>query len=329
MSIKILGTGAYMPQKIVTNDDLAKVMDTSDEWIRQRTGIGERRYVEDETCVDIATKASKMAIENAGLEPKDIDIIIVATCTPDNYCPSVACSVQENLEAVNAVSFDISAVCTGFIFALKTGFSLLKSDEYKNALIIGSEVMSKLINFENRNTAVLFGDGAGAAIISKSEDNEGIKDIFIKTDGNGSEFIKMPALSPLKNIDFDNNKFSYMTEVTRDIFMEGREVFKFATSIMVSMVKDILEKHNMDISEVKYIVPHQANIRIISHSAKKLNVDSKVFYTNIESYANTSAASIPIALNEMNEKGLLNRGDNIILLGFGGGLTFGSALIKW
>lgn len=329
MNMKVLGTGAYLPEDVVTNDDLAKIMDTSDEWIRQRTGIGERRYAIDKTCVELATKAGKKAIENSKLNVSDIDIIIVATCTPDSFCPSVACSVQERLKAVNAVSFDISAVCTGFIFALKTGISLLKTDEYKNALIIGSEVMSKLINFDNRSTAVLFGDGAGAVVISKGEFDEGVQDVFIKTDGSGSEFIKMPALSPLKKLNLSTKEILYKEEYIRDIFMEGREVFKFATSIMVSMVNDILKKHEINISDIKYIVPHQANNRIISHSAKKLKVNNDVFYTNIESYANTSAASIPIALNEMNEKGLLKKGDNIILLGFGGGLTFGSALIKW
>lgn len=329
MSIRFIGTGYYLPEKVVYNDDLAKIMDTSDEWIRQRTGIGERRIALDESCTSLASKAGEMAIKNAGLSPSDIDVIIVATCTPDYFCPSVACSVQENLLAKNAVAFDISAACTGFIFALKTGVSLLETNDYKNALIIGAEVMSKLINFENRNTAVLFGDGAGAVVISKEESENGIKDIYIKTDGSGSEFIKMPALSSLKEADFSEGEINYTSENTRDIFMEGREVFKFATSIMVSMVEELLEKHKMNISDIKYIVPHQANSRIISYSAKKLKVDSSVFYTNIESYANTSAASIPIALSEMDNKGLLEKGDNIILLGFGGGLTFGSALIKW
>ncbi|KMT23139.1 beta-ketoacyl-ACP synthase III [Clostridium cylindrosporum] len=327
--IKFIGTGSYLPEKTISNDDLSKIMDTNDEWIRQRTGIGQRRMAIEEGCVDLATKAAISALENAKLKPEDIDVLIVATCTPDNYCPSVACMVQEKLLAVNAVAFDISAACTGFIFALKTAESLLKSSEYKNALVIGSEVMTKLINFENRNTAVLFGDGAGAAVISKNDFENGIKDIYIKTDGSGAGLITMPALGSIKDANFEDKEFTYVSDNTRDIFMEGREVFKFATTIMVSMVKDILEKHNLDISDIKYVVPHQANIRIIDYAAKKLKVSSDVFYTNMEEYANTSAASIPIALHEMNAKGLLSKGDNIILLGFGGGLTFGSALITW
>lgn len=329
MGIKIIGTGSYLPDKVIYNDDLAKIMDTSDEWIRQRTGIGERRVAVGETCTDLASNAASKALENANLKPEDIDIIIVATCTPDNYCPSVACMVQEKINAVNAVAFDIAAACTGFIFALKNACALLQTESYKNALVIGSEVMTKLINFDNRSTAVLFGDGAGAAVITKDDDYEGIKDIYIKTDLKGTNLITMPALSSLEKVNFETNELVYAHDQIRDIFMEGGEVFKFATTIMVEMVKNILEKHNIDISDVKYIVPHQANSRIINYSAKKLKVDSSMFYSNIESYANTSAASVPIALDEMNRKGLLNRGDTIILLGFGGGLSFGSSLIKW
>lgn len=329
MGIKFIGTGAYLPEKVVDNNDLSKVMDTNDEWIRQRTGIGERRVAIDEDCSSLAVKASNAALKSANINAEDIDLIIVATCTPDNYCPSVACMVQEKLGAVNAVAFDVSAACTGFIFALKTAQGLLMTNEYKNALIVGSEVMTKLLNFENRSTAVLFGDGAGAVIISKDDYECGIKDIYIKTDIKGTNLIVMPALSPLKEADFSEGKFAYKGDYTRDILMEGSEVFKFATSIMVSMVNDILKRNNMDINDINYIVPHQANSRIISYAAKKLKVDNSLFYTNIESYANTSAASIPIALHEMNEEGLIKKGDNIIFLGFGGGLTFGSALVKW
>ncbi|MEG0371538.1 MAG: beta-ketoacyl-ACP synthase 3, partial [Clostridium sp.] len=292
------------------------------------TGIGERRIAIGEGCVDLAVEAAKRAINSSGIDTLDIDLIIVATCTPDYFCPSVACMVQEKLNAENAVSFDISAACTGFIFALKTAESLLKTNNYTNAIVIGSEVMTKLINFENRNTAVLFGDGAGAVVISKDTVDGGIQDIYIKSDGKGSSLITMPALTPLKEADFENDRFTYTSEFERDIFMEGREVFKFATVIMEKMVRDILVRNKLSLKDIKYIVPHQANSRIIDYAARKLKVDKSIFYTNIEGYANTSAASIPIAINEMNEKGLLVKGDNIILLGFGGGLTFGSALIK-
>lgn len=328
MGIKIIGTGAYVPEKRVSNNDLSMIMDTNDEWIKQRTGISERRISTEMDCSDLATFAANRAIENAGLLPSDIDVIVVATCTPDYFCPSVACIVQGNIGADNAVSFDISAACTGFVFALKTGESLLKTSEYKNALIIGSEVMSKLINFENRNTAVLFGDGAGAVVISKTQE-EGIKDIFVKTDGKGANLITMKGLSPLRELDLENNNISYKEEIERDINMEGREVFKFATAIMEKMIVDILNKHSLSLEDIKYIVPHQANSRIIDYTSRKLKVDNSKFYTNIESFANTSAASIPLALDEMNKKKLLHRGDKIILLGFGGGLSFGSALISW
>lgn len=328
MGIRIIGTGAYAPDNIISNNDLSMVMDTNDEWIKQRTGISERRISINMDCSSLASIAASRAIENAKLLPRDIDLILVATCTPDYFCPSVACVVQEKIGAENATAFDLSAACTGFMFALKTGESLLKTNEYKNALIIGAEVMSKLINFENRNTAVLFGDGAGAVVISKSHE-EGIIDTYFKTDGRGANLITMKGLSPLSSIDFNSSRFNYAEEVVRDINMEGREVFKFATTIMEKMIVDILNKHNISLENIKYIVPHQANSRIIDYTARKIKINSDKFYTNIESFANTSAASIPMALNEMNNKGLLCKGDKIILLGFGGGLSFGSALIRW
>ncbi|MEG2539494.1 MAG: beta-ketoacyl-ACP synthase III [Clostridium sp.] len=328
MGIRIMGTGAYAPDNIISNNDLSKVMDTNDEWIKQRTGISERRIATNMECSTLASIAAKKAIESASISPSDIDVIIVATCTPDYFCPSVACVVQGNIGAENAVAFDLSAACTGFVFAMKTAESLLKTGDYNNALVIGAEVMSKLINFENRNTAVLFGDGAGAAIIAKTEE-DGIIDIYFKTDGKGSNLITMKGLSSINKLDFEGNNFEYGEELVRDINMEGREVFKFATTVMEKMILNILEKHNLALDEIKYIVPHQANSRIIDYTARKLKVESDKFYTNIESYANTSAASIPLALDEMNSRGLLEKGDKIILLGFGGGLSFGSALIKW
>lgn len=320
--IIIKGTGSYTPNKIVTNEMLGKIVDTSDEWILSRTGIKERKITTNENTSDMAIKSCEVALKNANVDCLDIDLIIVATCTPDSFIPSTACIVQKALGCDNAVSFDISAACTGFIFALETAKSLMKVNNYKNALVVGAETLSKIVDWTDRTTCVLFGDGAGSVVLSASEET-GIINSVCKTDARKYECLTSYSLD-IKNPftkDFVENK--------KYLKMDGQEVFKFATNIIVKVINEVLEKSNMTIDDIDYIVPHQANIRIIEHSAKKLKIDKEKFYTNLENYGNTSAASIPIALHELNEKKKLKNGDNIILVGFGGGLTFGAMIVKW
>lgn len=321
--VKIIGTGSYMPKGITTNDDLSRWVETSDEWISSRTGIKERRLSIGENTSELASKAAIKALENANMKPEDIELIIVATITGDSFTPSTACMVQENIGAFNAVAFDISAACSGFIFGLNTSCQFIKAGQMKNALVIGSEVLSKIVDFKDRNTCVLFGDGAGAAILKASKE-QGILYNYIGSDGiNGKESLNCTAVqvrNPYTKIEKKEESF---------ITMNGKEVFRFAVKIIPKSIEKILEDTNNSLDDIKYIIPHQANLRIVEFAAKKLKVDIEKFYVNLDKYGNTSSASIPIALDEMNRKGLLKKGDKIILVGFGGGLTWGSTLIKW
>ena len=315
--------GADEPSLIVSNDDLSKLVETSDQWIVERTGIKERRISTKEDTSELAINASKKALFRAGIDAHALDLIIVATVTPDNFCPSVACMVQKEIGAKNAMAFDINAACSGFIFACNIAYSMMKSNNnIKNALIIGAETLSKLIDWKDRGTCCLFGDGSGAMILSKEKTEKEKKFYFIsKSVGEKYEALKAGAL-PL------NNPFLVNSVNKQKLEMDGKEVFRFATSSMVNVVKKILEENNLDIEDIDYIVPHQANYRIIQYAAKKLNQDMSKFYTNLDKYGNTSAASIPIALNDMYEKDMLERGMKIIAVGFGGGLTYAGALIE-
>ena len=320
--IIIKGIGAYTPSKIVTNDDLSKIVETSDEWIRSRTGIKERRISQGEDTSYMGIKASEKAIELANLQREDIDLIVFSTCTPDMFIPSSACIVQKEMGLKNAVAFDLNAACSGFVYGIDVARSLMKTNNYKNALVIGSENLSKVINWEDRKTCVLFADGAAAVVLSKSE-SEGIIDSICKSYGDNGEFLSIGGRE-IKNpfMDKSISKYQYLD-------MDGSEIFKFATSSVISSIKDILQKNNMTIDDIDYIVPHQANVRIIEYVAKKLKASMDKFYMNIDTYGNTSSASIPLALNEMYNKGILQKGQNLLLVGFGGGLTYGSCLIKW
>lgn len=321
-SVEIIGTGSYVPQRVVTNDELSAIVETSDEWISTRTGISERRISLGENTSDLAAKAALDALKNAKLVAKDIELIIVATTSPDSFVPSTACIVQELIGASNAVCFDISAACTGFIFALNTAAQYIKTGEYKTALVVGSEVLSKIMNWEDRNTCVLFGDGAGAAVLKAGE--EGIIKTYIASDGvKGREFLHCFA-SQVKN-PFMNNS----VDTADKINMNGKEVFKFAVRVMANSIEKVLDDSQNSIEDIDYIVPHQANIRIIDFVAKKLKIDKDKFFINLNKYGNTSGASIPLALDEMNKKGLLKKGSKVIFVGFGGGLTWGSVLVKW
>ncbi|EIF6288381.1 beta-ketoacyl-ACP synthase III [Clostridium perfringens] len=319
---KMIGFGLYTPKNLVENERLQEFLETSDEWIRTRTGI-ERRYISlDENTSDLAVEASKKALSQAGLSAEDIDLIILATVTPDNFTPSTACIVQDKLGAKNAWAFDINAACTGFIYALKLGKSLIRSGEAKNALIIGAETLSKALNWEDRGSCVLFGDGAGATVLTSTEEDCGIKCVNVKSDGSKGDSLVIQGL-PL------NSPFKDRKEVSENyINMNGREIFKFATKVMEESIVEILEKENIKIEEIDAIIPHQANLRIIDYVGKRLGIPREKFVTNLQNYGNTSGASIPIALCEAIDDGKVKRGDNIIMVGFGGGLTWGAALIK-
>lgn len=321
-NVKIIGTGSYAPKNIVTNDDLSKLVDTSDEWISSRTGIKERRITEGEDTSSLAAKAALEAIKSSGVSPLDIELIIVATTSPDSFTPSTACLVQALIGADNAVCFDIAAACSGFIYAMNTAVQYIKCGTYKTALIIGAEVLSKILDWSDRSTCVLFGDGSGAAILKASDDN-GILAVHIGSDGKKAEFLKCPAAKV--NNPFINNE----TVSNSVVSMNGREIFKFASRVIPKSIGEVLKNTQFTLEDIKYIIPHQANMRIIETAAKKLEIDCGKFYMNVNRYGNTSAASIPIALDEMVKEGLLKKGDKVILVGFGGGLTFGSALIQW
>lgn len=320
----IRGTGRYVPENRVTNDDLAKIVDTSDEWITSRTGIKERRISSGENTSDIACFAAKNALEDAGVSAEEVDLIIVATVTPDMFTPATACIVQSKLGAKKAAAFDINAACSGFIYGINVAAQFVISGAYNNVLVIGAETLSKIVNWQDRNTCVLFGDGAGAVLVSSSTE-KGIGSIIIASDGDKGEVLQSAAL-PINN--------PYVTDDLKavghnHIVMEGREVFKFATGVIVESIEEILRRENLTMQDIKYVVPHQANLRIIDYAAKKLCAEPDKFYINVDKYGNTSSASIPIALDEINKNGLLNKGDKIIIVGFGGGLTYGAALLQW
>lgn len=318
----IEGLGKYTPSNLVTNDQLSEIIDTSDEWIYSRTGIKSRYISKGENTSDMAAKAGEKALENANINPLDVDLLIVATCTPDMFTPSTACIVQSIIGADNALAFDISAACSGFIYGLDVAKAMIGSNNYKHALVIGAENLSKSLDWEDRSTCVLFGDGAGAAVLSKS-DNIGLMSSFCKSVGEKYECLTIGG----NDVDspFVENKIIRNSKLR----MDGGEIFKFAISVIVNSINKILEENNLDINDIDYIIPHQANVRIIQYAAKKLKVDIDKFYMNMEEYGNTSGASIPIALSDMSEKGLLKKDSKIILVGFGAGLTYGATLINW
>ncbi|MFA9397071.1 MAG: beta-ketoacyl-ACP synthase III [Clostridiaceae bacterium] len=319
---RIAGIGSYVPENVLTNEDLSKLVDTSDEWIYTRTGISNRRITKEENTSDLAAKAAEKALENAKISPLEIDLIIVATTSPDALTPATAAIVQNKIGAKNSACFDVLAACTGFIYGLKIANSFIKSGDYNNILVIGAEALSKIIDWKDRNTCVLFGDGAGAIVLSKTS-GDGISSVDIGTDGEKNEYIlckSHPINNPINKVEKD---------ILGKMSMNGKEVFKFAVNIIPRLINKLLEDNNIKIQELDYIVPHQANNRIIELAAKKLDVDVDKFYMNLEKYGNTSSASIPLALDEMNKKGLLKNGQKLALVGFGGGLTYGSSLIIW
>ncbi|MGL4451874.1 MAG: beta-ketoacyl-ACP synthase III [Sarcina sp.] len=319
---KVIGVGGYAPNNIVLNEELQKIVDTSDEWIKSRTGIRERRISCGENTSDLASKAARIALKMANIEAKDIDYIIVATITPDNYTPSTASIVQDKIGAVNAGAIDINAACTGFIYAIEIADCLIKNGTYKTILVIGAETLSKILDWSDRSTCVLFGDGAGATILTRDSE-KGIKAIITGSDGSkGSSLIA-------QNLIVANPFVSEIEKYSPYITMNGAEVFKFATRIMEDSIQKVLEKSNMTLQDIDYIIPHQANYRIIEYVSKKLKIDISKFIINLDKYGNTSGASIPLALSEAINSKKIKSGDKIVLVGFGGGLTWGSVLIEY
>ena len=324
-SVGVIGTGYCVPDKILTNFDLEKMVDTNDAWVVERTGIRERRIVEDGVPVSsLAYKASVMALENAGITAEELDLIIVATLTPDRVIPATACVLQDKLGAKKAAAFDLSAACSGFIYASSIACTLIKSGIYKHVLVIGCETLSKVIDWQDRNTCILFGDGAGAAVYGAVEDGYGMLGFDLGSDGSGGDALQIPSSGSLKPITVE-------TIAARENFvhMDGQTVFRFAVKVMGKTVENALVNAGLTKEELNYLVPHQANIRIIQAAAKRLALPMDKVVTNIARYGNMSAASIPVALAEATETNRFRKGDIVAMVGFGAGLTWGACVMKW
>ena len=317
----ITGTGGYLPEKVVTNADLEKIVDTTDEWITSRTGIKKRHLVVDgETTCDLAEKAALKAMDAAGLTKDDIDLIIVATTTADRVFPSTACLLQDRLDIHGCAAFDVQAVCTGFVYALGIADKFIKSGSHKTALVIGAETMSRTVDWNDRTTCVLFGDGAGAVILQAS-DTPGILSTHLHADGKYKELLTVPA-GVSENPALFRSGEAYMQ-------MKGNEVFKMAVNTLGRIVDETLAANHMEKSDIDWLVPHQANIRIINATAKKLGMSMDHVVVTVHEHGNTSAASVPLALDVAVRDGRIKRGETILLEAFGGGFTWGSALIKF
>lgn len=322
---RISGTGSALPAKIVSNADLAMMVDTTDEWITSRTGIKQRHIaVDGEYTSTFAVEAARRALSMAGVSPADLDLIILGTVTPDFPFPSTACIVQSELGAHQAVAFDVSAACSGFIYGLSIADSFIRSGQFKKVLVIGAEVLSRVVNWKDRNTCILFGDGAGAAVLEASSDQSGLVSTHIFSNGTCWDLLYQPgsgSRNPATNPATDPGSYF--------IHMEGNEVFKHAVRAMEEAAVAALSANGITSSDIALFIPHQANRRIIDAIAKRLDLDSGRVFVNLHRYGNTSSASIPIALDEANRQGRLKPGDLLLLDAFGGGFTYGSALIRW
>jgi 3-oxoacyl-[acyl-carrier-protein] synthase-3 len=316
---RIAGTGSYLPEKVLTNHDLEKMVDTTDQWITDRTGIKKRHIIaDDETTTDLAYQASLKAMEAAGISKNDIDMIIVATTTPTRIFPSTASLLQEKLGIGGCPAFDIQAVCTGFVYALTVADKFIKAGGVNNVLVIGAEAFSRIIDWSDRNTCVLFGDGAGAVVLQASEE-PGVLSTHIHSDGNFNQLLHVPTGPGSKDFNED----------TAYVDMQGNEVFKIAVKTLSTIVDETLEANNLDKKDIDWLIPHQANIRIIAATARKLNMSMDHVVVTVDEHGNTSAASIPLALDVAVRDGRIKRGETLLFEAFGGGFTWGSALIKY
>jgi len=321
----VVGWGKYVPQRVLTNDDLSRMVDTSDEWIRTRTGIRQRHLVGDgEATASMAIQAAREALEVAGIAPSQLDLIVVATVTPDHLFPATACLVQDGLGATRAAAFDLSAGCSGFVYGVAVAAHLLSAGVYRTALVIGAETLSRITDWSDRVTCVLFGDGAGAVVLEAGENEGGVLATVLGADGSGGDLLWLPAGG-------SRIPASHRTVAERLHFlqMKGREVFRFAVKAMPAATREVLEKAGLSLDEVALLIPHQANQRIIDAATRSLGLPPERVYSNLDRHGNTSAASIPIALSEAVEGGRIRPGDLVVLAGFGAGLTWGAAAIRW
>ncbi|MCY9666688.1 ketoacyl-ACP synthase III [Paenibacillus alginolyticus] len=325
MPVGVLGTGKYVPERILTNQELETMVETNDEWIVTRTGIRERRIAaEGQATSDLCYEAALIALNNAGITADQLDLIIVATITPDMAFPSTACILQEKLGAKKAAAFDLSAACSGFVYGLANASNFIATGTYKHALIIGADCLSKITDYTDRNTCILFGDGAGAVVIGEVPEHRGFKSFELGADGTGGPLLKIEgggSRNPSSQASIDQ-RLHY-------IYMAGAEVFKFAVRIMGNAADEALRKAGWEKTDIDLLVPHQANMRIIQASLNRLELTDEKCMINLDKYGNMSAASIPVALAEAVEQGRLNEGDRLVLVGFGGGLTWGASALVW
>ncbi|MBQ3164342.1 MAG: ketoacyl-ACP synthase III [Lachnospiraceae bacterium] len=327
MMINITGTGRALPENIVTNFDMAKIVETSDEWIRERTGIAERRISTGDTVASLSAKACEQALEMAGKQAEDVDLIIVATCSPEMLLPCAACQVQGIIGAKNAVAFDLNAACSGFLFGLSTVYGYLQTGLYRNALVVGAEVLSKIIDWTDRSTCVLFGDGAGAAFVEAIEGNE--ENAGIISISQGSDGARGMVLSCQERKLSNPYIKDAIGEENNFVHMDGQEVYKFAVKQVPVCIQDALSKAGLTVEDIDHFVLHQANVRILEAVAKRLKADITKFPMNLNRVGNMSSATIPVLLDELNREGKLKKGDKIVLSGFGAGLTYGACVMIW
>ena len=324
-TVSIIGTGSYVPEKILTNEDLSRMVDTSDEWITTRTGIKQRRIAaKDEHTSDMAAKAALKAIEQAKISPAEIDLILVATATPDMLFPATACFVQKKIGATNAACLDISAACAGFLFGVEIAQQFITSHTYDTVLVIGADKLTAITNWSDRNTCILFGDGAGAAILRHRGGSHGVISTHIGSDGQYTDILFMPGGGSRCPITRENVDLNLQT-----IHMTGKEVYKHAVTAMLSAAEKALEQAGLRIEDIACVIPHQANMRIIEAIADRLDIPLEKFYVNLDRYGNTSAAAVAIALDEANRSGRIKPGDYVLMVVFGGGLTWASTVIEW
>ncbi len=315
----------YVPERVVTNHELTERLDTSDEWIRTRTGI-ERRHIASsgEATAEMAIEAARVALDTADADPRDIDLIIVGTATPNHLMPSTACQVQDALGAIRAGAFDLNAGCSGFVYALATGHQAIVSGECDLVLVIGADTLSRIVDAEDRATAVLFGDGAGAVLLKATEKASGVLATFLGADGSGADLLMVPAGGSAEPASADT-----VAQRQHYLQMNGREVYRFATSILPRAVEEVLHRAQLSLDDVALIIPHQANLRIIRAAARRLRIPPDRFFVNLQDYGNTSAASVPIALCEALAEGRIQPGDCVVLVGFGAGLTWAAIALRW
>lgn len=326
--IKILGTSSYVPETIVVNDDFTKIIETSDEWISTRTGIKKRHYAMGMPTWKMGFNAAVKAIENSGISKEDIDLIICTTVTPDTLAPSTACIIQRELEAYGCMAMDINGACSGFVYAVDMAHKYLMAGDVKKVLVISAEALSKYADFKDRSSCILFGDGAAAAVIESADIPYSS---FLGADGRGADYLKVSSLNNQYNPFFKVKNIDYEKPSDNDglLFQDGKEVYKFAVGMMPIAINKVVEKSGLSYDDIDVIIPHQANIRIIQTAASKLDISMEKFYLNISDYGNTSSASIPIALNEAIEKGRIKRGDTLVMVGFGAGMTYGAICMTY